>query len=165
MQDINTRIIDTGNKHPELYGMGATGLILQLSDTAAHWVHTGDCRLYYLHKQRLQLQTQDQNLAWELYAEGKITEEERQKHPLNCFLSQCLGEDDIEPVTGAFSIFPGDRILLCTDGVHDLLSKKQIEEIVLLQLPIQELVDRLCKEALEAGGKDNITLICIEVMQ
>ncbi len=119
-------IIGRGNLEPSLYNMGAATTILLLNEHRAWWAHIGDCLLYHVHKATPSLITEDQNLAWELLADHKISEEQRRTHRFSRFLSQCLGEDDINPSSGSFPVSAGDNLLLCTDGIHDLLPKETI---------------------------------------
>ncbi|MCF6185929.1 MAG: protein phosphatase 2C domain-containing protein [Desulfobulbaceae bacterium] len=163
MHRINNAIIERGNREPTLYNMGAAATILLLKNDRAWWAHTGDCRLYHVHKNTPTLITEDQNLAWELLADKKISEEQCRTHRLSRFLSQCLGEDDIKPLSGSFPVSAGDNLLLCTDGVHDLLPKEIIAGILTEKKSLDRRAEKLLHTVLKYGGDDNIALILLKV--
>lgn len=161
LQRANDAIIARGDREPELYNMGATATLLLIHRNQAYWTHIGDCRLYHLHDRKLRQITRDHNLAQELFEEGKITKEEQRSHKFNHFLSQCLGEDDIEPDQGSFALAPGDLLLMCSDGVHDLLKKQTISAILTQEGSLEQRGNTLVQAALAAGGLDNISLILV----
>ncbi len=163
MHRINNAIIERGNREPALYNMGAAATILLLGNDRAWWIHIGDCRLYHVHKNTIALITEDQNLAWELLAEKKISEDQCRTHRLSRFLSQCLGEDDIRPLSGSFPVSAGDNLMLCTDGVHDLLPKEIIAGILTYKKSLDKRAIKLLHTVLEYGGDDNIALILLKV--
>ena len=160
---INSAIIERGNREPALYNMGAAATILLLNGHRAWWAHIGDCRLYHIHKNTPTLITEDQNLAWELLADNKISEEQCRTHRFSQFLSQCLGEDDITPASGTFPLSAGDNLLLCTDGIHDLLPGKTIAGILTKKNSLDKRAKELLDAALKGGGDDNIALILLTI--
>ncbi len=159
----NEEIIRQGEIQPDFCCMGTTADVVLLRDYRVFWAHIGDSRLYYLHGKRLRQVTVDQNLAGELHAAGRITEQERRAHPGLGFLTQCLGEDDIEPASGSFSLLPGDLFMLCSDGLHDLIPRETIEFILRCNLNLEVMIEVLKKEALAAGGDDNIGLVLARI--
>ncbi len=163
LQKINSSIIERGNREPDLYNMGAAATILLLGKHRAWWAHIGDCRLYHVHENTPILITEDQNLAWELFADNKISEEQCRTHRLSRFLSQCLGEDDIRPLSGSFPVSAGDNLLLCTDGIHDLLPQKILAGILTEKKSLDKRAEKLLHTALKYGGDDNIALILLQV--
>ena len=164
LQEANRAIIARGDKEPEFYNMGAAATVLLVDGRQAWWAHIGDCRLYHVHGRAVKLITEDQNLAWELYAEKKISEEQRRTHRFCGFLCQCLGEDDIEPTSGSFPVTEGDSLLLCTDGIHDLLPEEQLIAIINESDALKKRAEELKDAALQAGGDDNIGLILINIL-
>jgi protein phosphatase len=163
LQQANAAIISRGDREPEFYNMGATTTLLLIDKDQAHWAHIGDSRLYHLQGEVLTQISRDHNLAQELFEEGKISKEEQQQHPLAHFLSQCLGEDDIEPESGSFRISPDDILLLCSDGVHDMLDDIKILRCISGTSNLTERANSLMQAALTAGGKDNISLILLQI--
>ncbi len=159
----NAAIIARGEAEKDLYNMGTTATLLLIAGNRAHWAHIGDCRLYHIHDNRLHQITADHNLAWELYQRGEINDKKRQHHKFNQFLSQCLGEDDIEPACGDFAVTAGHGLLLCTDGIHDLLNRAEMKEILTADQTLEKRAETLVTAALEAGGEDNIGLVLLEI--
>ncbi len=160
----NEEIIREGNTKPNFWCMGCTADVVLLRENRMFWAHIGDSRLYHLRKNRLTQVTGDHNLAEELFAEGKISEEERKVHPGRNFLTQALGEDDIEPDSGSFSLAPRDIFMLCSDGLHGLISRKTIEYVLRSNLDLETMIDVLKKEAFAAGGDDNIGLVLARIL-
>lgn len=159
----NEKIIKEGDERPELWCMGSTAEVALLREYMVFWAHIGDSRLYHLNKKRLKQITNDHNLAGELLSEGKISAEERDVHPGLNFLTQSLGEDDIEPDHGSFSLDPGDLLMLCTDGLHDLISLETIEHVLRANSELPVKIEALKIKALDAGGDDNIGLVLARI--
>ena len=159
----NDAIIKQGDIQPDFCCMGSTADVVLLRGYRVVWAHIGDSRLYHLRKNRLKQVTSDQNLAGELFEEGQISEEERDVHPGLGFLTQSLGEDDIEPDSGSFTLTSGDLFMLCSDGLHDLISRKTIEYVLRGNLDLDIMIEVLKREALAAGGDDNIGLVLARI--
>lgn len=161
----NESVLQVGSGNPALLGMGSTVTVALLINDQLSWAHVGDSRLYLFRQGELRSLTVDHNLAQELYDGGEICVDELVGHRMRNFLSQCIGEDDIEPVSGHLRLAPGDQILLSTDGLHDLVQDTEINEILSLPTGIPERVARLITVGLEAGGNDNITVVLAEAGQ
>jgi protein phosphatase len=159
----NEEIIKKGELQPNFCCMGSTADVVLLREYKVSWAHIGDSRLYHLRKNKLKQVTSDQNLAGELFEEGQISEAERDVHPGLGFLTQSLGEDDIEPDSGSFQLYPGDLFMLCSDGLHDLISRKTIEYVLRGNLDLEIMIEVLKREALAAGGDDNIGLVLARI--
>ena len=157
----NEAIIGRGDRDPALYNMCTTATLALITENRVHWAHIGDSRLYSMRRSLLCQVTEDHNLAWEMCQCGEISEQERLHHKFNQFLCQCLGEDDIEPASGSFAVMDGDLLLLCTDGVHDMIDNGVISDILTTGQGIEEQADMLLSAALAAGGRDNISLILV----
>ncbi len=159
----NEEIIKEGDRQPEFWCMGSTADVVLLREYKIFWAHIGDSRLYHLRHNRLKQVTSDQNLAGELFDDGLINEKERKGHPGLGFLTQSLGEDDIEADSGSFMLKPGDLFLLSSDGLHDLISRKTIEYVLRSNLSLEIMIEVLKREALAAGGDDNIGLVLARI--
>jgi protein phosphatase len=156
-------IIREGDKNPDLYCMCSTADVIIIREYTAFWAHVGDCRIYHYHKNKFVQITSDQNLAGQLFRDGEISAEERETHPGRTFLLQALGEDDIEPESGSFTLATGDLLLLCSDGLHDLVNDQTIKKTLNETASPAQKVEALKTHALQAGGDDNIALILIQV--
>jgi protein phosphatase len=127
------------------------------------WAHVGDSRLYVFREEKLTRVTEDDTIPGLLLAEGDITQEEARVHPLKNVLFDCLGRGDFEATAGKFEIQEDDLLLLSTDGLHDEVSEKKMISILLLDKDLQGKLEDLVSAALDAGGRDNITVVGAEV--
>ena len=156
-----------GGSDEECKGMGAT---LSLCWFTAGWMyfgHLGDSRVYYLPKRDggiRQLTEDDTHVGW-LYRNGKINEREARSHPRRNLLQKALGAGHqfVDPQVGAVACEPGDRFLLCTDGLIDGLYDAQLLE-GLCEVPTDNPALHLVERARENSGRDNITALVVDVM-
>jgi PPM family protein phosphatase len=156
-------IMRYGASHPDVDGMGSTATLAMVTGMTVRWSHVGDGRLYHFQNNELRCITRDQVLARALYDQGKISWDEIRGHKLNHFLEQCLGEDEPEPDSGSFDCQAGDILLLNTDGLHDMVLDSAIQAILADNIGLERKADQLLQEALEAGGKDNITFFLCQL--
>jgi protein phosphatase len=123
----------------------------------------GDSRAYLLRGGELTQITEDHTLVHRMVMEGEISEEEAETHPHRSILTRALGVDqNIQVDEGDLQAAPGDRLLLCTDGLTGMVPEGQIREILLETRDPQEAVDKLVKGANRAGGIDNITAVILD---
>ena len=121
--------------------------------------HVGDSRIYRLRGGKMEQITEDHSLVGEFVRAGLITKEEARVHPRRNIITRALGtEGDNTPDLLAADHLPGDRFLLCTDGLTGMVPDEEIER-VLLENDIEAAADKLIAMALDAGGSDNVTLI------
>ncbi|NGQ93817.1 Stp1/IreP family PP2C-type Ser/Thr phosphatase [Brevibacillus sp. SYP-B805] len=158
----NEEVYRYAEEHPECSGMGTTVVAALLGPTGGITAHIGDSRLYHFGEGRLSLQTEDHSLVQELMRSGQITMEEASVHPQRNVLMRALGtEKDVRIDLGTFSWVPGDVVLLCTDGLSNKVSPETMEKWLVTPLSLQEQVDALVQQAIDAGGEDNITLVAV----
>lgn len=149
--------------------MGATLSMCWFSPGWMHFCHVGDSRIYYLPREgELKQLTDDHTHAGWLHRQGKINEREARRHADKNQLQQVLGGKcrRIQPQIGSVGVEPGDRFILCTDGVVDGVWNRRIEELMRQPPPrFAELepARRLFQDALEESGRDNITAVVVEV--
>lgn len=128
----------------------------------AFLVHVGDSRIYLLRDGRLRLLTEDHSLVNEMLRAGSMTREEARKSRYRNVITRAIGlYPNVHADTLALELMPGDRLLLCSDGLSDLVAPKDLTTM-LRQTDITDAVEQLVDAALEAGGKDNITVIGLE---
>lgn len=158
---INQEIIARGNKNPEYRGMGTTLTLGIKTEEKICYGHVGDSRFYLFRDGKLRKVTRDHSLVEKMVEEGKITPEEAFQHPRSNVLTQALGlEQKLEIDSDCFEISEGDLVLLCTDGLTDMLRESEIEKLILSEYPDPEkITERLTAEALASGGSDNITIV------
>ena len=163
VKEADQAILLEAEENSDLEGMGTTITGAILSDGIAYWVHVGDSRMYLLRDGGLNQVTRDQNWAQFLVDEGEISAEEAQSHVLGNLLDQCVGCGECEPETGHLEIRKGDILMLSTDGLHDEVSRDAISRILISRNDIKNKAKTLIDAALEGGGKDNITVVLVEV--
>jgi serine/threonine protein phosphatase PrpC len=160
----NEAILEEVNHYPEMAGMGTTVVVLLIRDQTAYIAHVGDSRIYHYVDGALTQLTKDHSLVAELLENGEISENEAKNHPQRNILTQALGsriEMKIEFL--ALGIQPGDKFLLCSDGLFGMVDREGIGEILKMDGEAQELAEKLVERANENGGSDNITVLVVEV--
>ena len=163
MEIANRAILDMVDEIPDLSGMGTTMTVAYAGNGSVTWAHVGDSRLYLFRGGKLQRITEDDTIPGLLLAEGEIDQEEARVHPLKNVLFDCIGRGDFEAHAGRFEIQEQDILLLSTDGLHDEVPEKEMISILLLNKHLQGMLEALVSAALEAGGRDNITVVGAEV--
>lgn len=161
--EANTSIYQMAQSQSECQGMGTTVTAVYLDNTEVYWSHVGDSRLYLIRDNSLEQVTSDHSLVWELMQSGSITSEEAQVHPHRNILTRAVGTSDTLKVdSGKFLSQPGDNLLLCTDGLTNMLSEDNILTICTQPDSPQTIVNTLVEQARQAGGHDNITAILLQ---
>lgn len=156
----NRAIFEHAADHAECRGMGTTCTAIVIRDNRLWLAHVGDSRAYILRDGGLTQLSDDQTLHAQLVREGVLTPEEAERTPGGNVILQALGtRPDISPTlwTEGLPLRVGDAILLCSDGLSNLLSDVRIAEIASGRSP-QEACERLVDAALEAGGYDNVSV-------
>ena len=153
----NEKILETAHQHDEYHGMGTTATILSLDGDKAHFAHVGDSRLYLLRDNQLQQMTEDHSYVETLVRRGELTAQEARVHPMKNVLTQAVGAvKELQVDAGNFSVQSGDKFLLCTDGLTNMVDDETITKILQTEL---NPADALIEAALNAGGKDNVSVI------
>lgn len=164
-QEIHGDLIELGASYEECSGMGATLTLAWFVPGTMHFCHVGDSRLYVLSEGKFtQLSHDHTHVGW-LRRGGQLNEREARSHPRRNALSQALGagQQFLEPQIGGIDCRPGDRFLLCTDGVTDGLWDHRLAELLSGPMPATELAAHIVTEAVEASGRDNATAIVAEI--
>lgn len=145
-------------------GMGATVTAAVVQGSSIAIGQVGDSRAYLLHHGRLQRITRDHSLVADLVAEGRITEVEARYHPNRSVVTRALGSDpDMEPDLYEVDAAPGDRLLICSDGLNSMIEDDLIERILIEFADPQIAADKLIEAANRAGGHDNISAIVVDI--
>jgi len=162
----NQAILERAGADRELEGMGTTCTLLKLDGYQAHLAHVGDSRAYLLRDGQLEQVTQDHTLVQRMVQEGRLSPEEAVNHPHGNIITRVLGvEPDVDVDIIVKDLQDDDRILLCSDGLTDMLTPEDIKLILVDKPESQEAADRLIDAANEAGGQDNITAMVIRVTE
>jgi serine/threonine protein phosphatase PrpC len=167
---IHRALTFIGNSYEECQGMGATLSLCWFRPGWVYFGHVGDSRIYYFPKREggyRQITHDDTYVGW-LYRNGKLNEREARTHPRRTVLQKALGAGHqfVDPQVGAVGCEPGDRFLLCTDGVTDGLFDQALAELVLEPPRGTEHLDpaqRLVQTAVAQSGRDNTTAVVVEL--
>lgn len=164
--EANRALGKTVRDHHELAGMGTTfsGLVLTGDDVTI--AHIGDSRVYLCREGVTRQITKDHTFVQRLVDLGRITEEEALTHPRRSVLMRVLGDVEDEPDIDTFSMKtqPGDRWLLCTDGLCGYVPEGLISMIMSGPIPAEEAADLLVQETLEYGAPDNVTVVVLDII-
>jgi len=159
---MNRIIYRMSRQFTELRGMGTTLCSVHIHSDGIVYAHVGDSRIYRLRNQKLERLTQDHSLLRELIELGQLSEQQEDGFPYKNILTKAIGtESSIVPSVRIDTIEIDDRILLCTDGLTDMLSDSEILAILLTKDENQ--AEALIDKALERGGRDNITIVLISI--
>jgi protein phosphatase len=150
---------------PALRGMGTTLTAVLFSGRAIAMVHIGDSRAYLMREGQVRQVTKDHTYVQMLVDEGAISVEEASHHPHRSLVTQVLQGDPIEPVFSVREAVPGDRYLLCSDGLSSVVRLETIGDTLREYPDPHECAERLVDLALRAGGPDNITAVVADVVE
>ena len=146
-----------------LAGMGTTAVCALVRSGNVYLCHAGDSRAYLIRDGKLTQLTHDHSYVQELVDCGTITEEEAEHHPQKNIITKALGVDyRLEPEFTAAKLKREDRLLLCTDGLTNMVPVEEMEQL-LVQGAFYDLPDRLIEAANAHGGSDNITALLLAV--
>ncbi|WP_019181702.1 PP2C family protein-serine/threonine phosphatase [Microbacterium yannicii] len=165
ISDTAVELIDTVHVRPELAGMGTTVSALIMVDDYAVIAHIGDSRIYLYRDGALTQITTDHTFVQRLVDSGRITPEEARYHPRRSVLMRVLGDMDPDPELDTFIMptQPGDRWLLCSDGLSGVVDDAHTAKALSLGLAPGRTADSLLKQALDGGAPDNVTIVLVDV--
>ncbi len=161
--DANHRIAEAVRRDTELEGMGTTLTALRFVGGQVGLVHVGDSRAYLLRHNHLAQITHDDTYVQYLVDSGKLTPDEAKDHPRKSVILRALLGTEVEPDVAIREAREGDRYLLCSDGLSDVVSTETILDTLGIE-DTQECADRLVELALRGGGPDNVTVIVADVI-
>lgn len=159
---VNRQIRDRAQSQPQYAGMGCTLVVALVDGDRLHVGYVGDSRAYRCGAADIAALTTDHSVVMDLVRAGSLTPEEARTSPLKNELTQAIGvKTSIAPSYAAYTLQPDDRILLCSDGLWDMLADAEIQAIVRQDKPLAECCRELIDRANAAGGQDNITVVLI----
>jgi PPM family protein phosphatase len=169
--EANRRILAAGRGDEKLSGMGTTVVAIRFGGTqrepVAEVAHVGDSRAYLMRGGEMKPITEDHSLVAELVRSGDLTRAQAAEHPQKNLITRALGADEeVDVDTAVLPIEPNDRILLCSDGLSDMVPESRISDILAESPNDPERAARsLLSAALDAGGNDNITVVVVDVRE
>ena len=149
---------------PELAGMGSTATVLVVAGERAVMAHVGDTRLYLLRNRAAHQLSFDHTLAAELVRQGKLAPDQERGHPQSHVLTRAIGpQPSVDVETLVFDLDPGDRLILCSDGLADHIPSTDWLAEKVADTNLEDVPDELVEYALACGGHDNITVLAVDV--
>jgi len=161
--DASAALAHAVNENPSLEGMGTTLTAIRFAGARIALVHVGDSRAYLLRGGQLSQITHDDTYVQSLVDSGKLTADEASHHPRKSVILRALNGADVDPDISIREARKGDRYLLCSDGLSDVVTATTLLETLASGSP-QVCADRLIELALRGGGPDNITCIVADVV-
>ena len=159
LNQVNAELFDMSRREEEYAGMGTTFVAATVVDNVVYVMNVGDSRLYYYDGMLKQV-TMDHSLVEELVRAGELDRAESRNHPQKNIITKAVGvADTVSPDFFMLDITEGQRILLCSDGLSNMVDDEKLEEIMAEPGEIDELAKKCVDEALFYGGLDNIAVV------
>ena len=163
-EDANASIAESVAQHPEQAGMGTTLTATMFNGRQFGLIHVGDSRGYLLRDGKLTQLTVDDTFVQSLVDDGKLAPEDVSTHPQKSLILKAYTGREVEPHLELIEAKPGDRILLCSDGLSDPVTRETIQ-VALGDGTPEMAAQRLIELALRSGGPDNVTVVVAEVVE
>lgn len=167
LQEAHDHLVERSNNDAALRGLGTTCVAIYRSGNKLGAMHVGDSRGYLLRNGQLAQVTKDHSLVQYLVDNGQITPEEAEHHPKRSVILRVIGDTSspVEPDESIREAIVGDRWLLCSDGLHGVVSRETIAEVLSTEETPEECADKLIELALLAGAPDNVTCVVSDVVE
>jgi PPM family protein phosphatase len=163
VRTLSHKIFEKSMEIDDLRGMGSTLVCCLIRKGKAFVSNMGDSRGYLVREGKIERITEDHSMVQSMVKMGQIDEEQAGKHPLRHVITRYVGmEGNFGPDVFIFDLREGDRILLCSDGLTDMLPEQRIEKMVAEEKNMKALPQKLIDRANDAGGRDNVTVLVIE---
>jgi protein phosphatase len=160
----NAGLMAQAKKDERLAGMGTTAVIATIIDDCMYLANIGDSRLYLLRGEHLAQITKDHSLVQEMVRMGEMPADEAKSHPDKNIITRAVGAfEELEIDFFEQPLQSGDVVLMCTDGLSNMVDDAGILQIIRENHEVEDRVERLIEAANRAGGKDNITVVMIEM--
>ena len=163
ISEQNRQLLLEGTSETGCREMGTTLVVMLLKDGRAYVANLGDSRMYRYRKNRLRQLTKDHSVVSELVDEGKIKPEEAENHAAAGQITGYVGmKETVTPFVRSFGLRKDDRLLLCTDGLTQMISDEEIAETLRAHAEPQAACEALVWAANRAGGFDNVTVVVVD---
>ena len=167
LNKANEIIYDKACSEESLHDMGTTVVLTLISKNRCHFAHVGDSRLYLIRGQKIRQLTKDHSLVQEKISQGLIREDEVEEFGKKNIITRSVGtEAEVKPDIDSLAIREGDILLMCSDGLIDLVTDEEILDIILNnEQSFEGTAEKLIRMANSRGGKDNITAVVLKVTE
>lgn len=161
--EANAEIYEYARHHDEVYGMGTTASMAFIFKERLVVVHVGDSRVYTVDGDKISQITTDHSLVQELLKRGSITTDDAKNHPQKNLITRAIGTDPSIKVDVCIKDYNGETVVICSDGLTNLVSDEQIKNIINENDELQNGVEELVSLANKKGGVDNITCLAFDI--
>ena len=159
---VNEEVFQEAQSSDDYTGMGTTFVAVTIVNGKGYVVNVGDSRLYLVHDGSIRQVTLDHSLVEELVRSGELTPQEARRHPRKNIITRALGvNDEVLPDFFEIEVAPGDAILLCSDGLSNMIEDEELRDIVACDKDIDSKVKYLIDKANYYGGYDNIAAVLV----
>jgi serine/threonine protein phosphatase PrpC len=165
IKEAGRRIFDQALYDESLRGMGTTTVAVLIHDDKAYVAHVGDSRGYFIRGDKIEQVTEDHSLVSEQVKAGILSADDAKGHRLKNIITRSVGyQEEVDTDLSVLELKANDRILLCSDGLSNLVQDQEICDIV-TRYSLKEACENLIKLANERGGDDNITVVLVQAVE
>ena len=165
IKEANRRVFQRSSEDEATSGMGTTMTVALVDGSTIAFGHVGDSRAYRVRDRKLEQLTDDHSLVGELVRSGRLSPEEAESHPQRSVITRALGtEPDVDVDTFTIDAQPDDVYLICSDGLTDMVSPREIRSLLVERTnDLDGAARALVNAANEGGGEDNITVVLFQI--
>lgn len=163
IENANTQLLREASDNEAMSGMGTTMVLVTIVGHYAYVANVGDSRLYLIDENKISQITKDHSLVEEMVRMGEISRDDARNHPDKNIITRALGAGrDVDVDFFDIRLTPGDILLLCSDGLSNMVPDEDIRQVILTSETLEETGRRLVSMANDNGGRDNIAVVLVE---
>ena len=163
IETANTQLLREASDNEAMSGMGTTMVLVTIVGHYAYVANVGDSRLYLIDENKISQITKDHPLVEEMVRMGEISRDDARNHPDKNIITRALGAGrDVDVDFFDVRLTPGDILLLCSDGLSNMVPDEDIRQVILTSETLEEAGRRLVSMANDNGGRDNIAVVLVE---
>ena len=163
IENANTQLLREASDNETMSGMGTTMVLVTIVGHYAYVANVGDSRLYLIDENKISQITKDHSLVEEMVRMGEISRDDARNHPDKNIITRALGAGrDVDVDFFDVRLTPGDILLLCSDGLSNMVPDEDIRQVILTSETLEEAGRRLVSMANDNGGRDNIAVVLVE---
>lgn len=164
IDQVNEEVFHISSQQEEYAGMGTTFVAATVMDEMVYVMNIGDSRLYFYDGETMRQITMDHSLVEELVRAGQLAPEESKNHPQKNIITRAVGVyENMKPDFFKVPIGANQKILLCSDGLSNMVDDEMLEEILAKEDSVEKLAEECKEEALFFGGTDNIAVVIAQM--